>query len=519
MRAPPLLLVIATAPCGAFTPSRRRMELAQPTLSHPGVPWLRVARASVSTNEPGRQQPSPAILEELPPEISLEADASSGIEFGTDLPLVLDAVASLCDEYGLPLDVDNVKCDELPAQCQTVPGALGRVLLLRVRGLPGEYDLDEDEFWMQLKMDLSERIDTLLMGGAEKAVCSYQPILLSFRPQGDNCTIAEVIEKEAMEYGLRDEVSDFCSTEDETCFVHPMAFEINCYPSSFIKIDGAMVDTIEKPGEAHFDTSSVLVFDKLMDDKLRRRLLNIVKGYPEDHSGAEGDWDDIENGPDPTRWVRGGLTDVVAVEQNEACWGLRDEGVTDICDGNHPAIAEFESRIINLFPDFVVSRLPEAVLGGCVSPLTANAPTHGDSFDYHIDADPMQVPPSPWADVFGRYPNRSRGKPRFVSCLAYLSEDWDAAVLGAPTRFRDPPTGETIDVLPRPGRCVVMDQDVSHTVTAPEATAGRRPRYSLVWKLVLHPRGEGGDVDLACGRGSMWPEPTIVGSAREESPL
>ena len=33
-----------------------------------------------------------------------------------------------------------------------------------------------------------------------------------------------------------------------------------------------------------------------------------------------------------------------------------------------------------------------------------------------------------------------------------------------------------------------MDQDVTHCVTAPLEAAGPRPRYSLVWKLCLHPR-------------------------------
>jgi hypothetical protein len=78
-----------------------------------------------------------------------------------------------------------------------------------------------------------------------------------------------------------------------------------------------------------------------------------------------------------------------------------------------------------------------------------------------------------------------------LSCLVYLNDEWDEKEWGAPTRFLDPPTKETIDVLPKPGRCVIMDQDISHTVVAPNVEAGTRPRYSLVWKLVLHPTDEG----------------------------
>lgn len=78
-----------------------------------------------------------------------------------------------------------------------------------------------------------------------------------------------------------------------------------------------------------------------------------------------------------------------------------------------------------------------------------------------------------------------------LSCLVYLNDEWDEKEWGAPTRFLDPPTKETIDVLPKPGRCLIMDQDISHTVVAPNVEAGKRARYSLVWKLVLHPTDEG----------------------------
>jgi hypothetical protein len=258
------------------------------------------------------------------------------------------------------------------------------------------------------------------------------------------------------------------------------------------------------------------VFDNLVNPALRKRLLNVVKGNPEE---ANDEWNEVDFGPDPNRWERGGLMDVVDENGAETtsdgtCWGLTNDAIVDICFDHHPAIAEFESKLSQLFSDFVVSRLPEAVFGDCISPLTANAPTHGDTFEYHIDADPLQVPPSPWADVFGRYPNRSRGKPRFVSCLLYLNECWDTD-WGAPTRFLDPPTKKTIDVIPMPGRCVIMDQDISHTVVAPNVEAGKRPRYSLVWKLMLHPKTLTQDMkDLSCGRMQCWPDPVVVGSAK-----
>ena len=484
-------------------------------------------------------------------DISLEAFASSGIHCKSELPHILDTISTVCEEYGMPLkNTNNIiqhQCSELPSTVDSIPGVLGRVLLIKVHGVPVDYDLDENEIFSQLKIDLSERIDMMLSNseGTEYEASNIkqqnQPILLAFQTDDGNyddnntsTAISDAIEKEVLDYSLREGVDDVCQildddlsvdsllTTDIGCFIHPYQFEINCYPQMVIEIDGDMVQSSMHNAATHFDTSSILVFDKLLDKKLRKRLLNVVQGYPESHSEDDDDWNDIDNGPDPKRWVRGGLMDVVPDDnslQNDnndrrgSCWGLSDEAIMDICFGDHPAIAEFESKLSQLFPDFVVSRLPEAVLGECVSPLTANAPTHGDTFDYHIDADPYQVPPSPWADVFGRYPNRQKGKPRFVSCLVYLNDEWDAETFGAPTRFLDPPTKETIDVLPKPGRVVIMDQDISHTVVAPNAEAGKRPRYSLVWKLILHPTEENQDMDLSCGRKSLWPEPVVVGSA------
>ena len=45
--------------------------------------------------------------------------------------------------------------------------------------------------------------------------------------------------------------------------------------------------------------------------------------------------------------------------------------------------------------------------------------------------------------------------------------------------------GVGLVVRPKRGRAVLMDQDILHRVSAPSAAAGGRPRYSLVWKLVL----------------------------------
>jgi 2OG-Fe(II) oxygenase superfamily len=82
------------------------------------------------------------------------------------------------------------------------------------------------------------------------------------------------------------------------------------------------------------------------------------------------------------------------------------------------------------------------------------------------------------------------GNPRLVSMLLYLNSSWPMEN-GAETIFLDGPSDTGVAVRPKPGRVVLMDQDIMHRVSAPSRAAGR-PRYSLVWKLALLPAGGGG---------------------------
>ena len=56
-----------------------------------------------------------------------------------------------------------------------------------------------------------------------------------------------------------------------------------------------------------------------------------------------------------------------------------------------------------------------------------------------------------------------------------------------------------------PGRAVLMDQDVLHRVSMPSLQA-RRPRYSLVWKLVFSRREATDSVSAAEGAQSQREE-------------
>lgn len=90
------------------------------------------------------------------------------------------------------------------------------------------------------------------------------------------------------------------------------------------------------------------------------------------------------------------------------------------------------------------------------------------------------------------------GRPRFVSMLVYLNSAWPLDH-GAETLFLDGSSDSGLYVRPRPGRVVLMDQDIVHRVSAPSPLA-RRPRFSLVWKLLLSDSTTGGCPSLLLPR-------------------
>ncbi|KAG2443341.1 hypothetical protein HYH02_009405 [Chlamydomonas schloesseri] len=140
----------------------------------------------------------------------------------------------------------------------------------------------------------------------------------------------------------------------------------------------------------------------------------------------------------------------------------------------------------------------------------ANAAVHGDSYSWHVDADPSTLPyPSPWTLEYGQYVNREPGRPLFVSLLLYLNPTWERG-WDAETLFLDTPSDCGVLVRPKPYRAVLLDQDVLHRLSPPSAAAGGRPRYSLVWKLVFLPRRPGQRVSLAR---RDWGRPAPFGSA------
>jgi hypothetical protein len=444
--------------------------------------------------------------------IRLDAVASSGLD-DAELFVVLQAVQeAITNGVGLEVSCGTSSLIVTESPCpSSITGALGRVLMLQT-------NLDGDSIEV-VQNSIAEQMDHLLYSEPPALV---QPVLITVKnsileplsvadEQAAQQVLTSILEEEVEQYEMAKAVVSKHPSKD-SAFV----------PTIRVELDAAQtIDAFSST--TWWDTSSVLVFDDLVDEELRKGLLDVTLGRCKNNEPAD-DWDDVASGPNPKRWVRGGLLDIPDEnDQEEAasdeefgpCWGLRNEAIEEVCFEQHGAIEKFEGILSNLFPQYVVTRLPEAVFGASVSPLSANAPTAGDEFNYHIDGDPNLTPPSPWTDVYGRYPNRLRGKPRFMSCLLYLSDEWDED-WGAPTRFLDTPTDEAYDVLPRPGRCVLMDQDCSHTVVAPNPSAGKRPRYSLVWKLVLHPKTDGQDMTDLVGDRRKWPDPLLFGSANQD---
>ena len=363
---------------------------------------------------------------------------------------------------------------------------------------------------------VSEALDLIQAEGVVVCACSARPDP-SVRAETLPWILDAARARHVAEWRLRVPLA-MLSTGDES-----VACDGRWDAGRAIKVMHATIDGGDVSYGAHswFDVSEVVAVDGLVDEGLRERLLAAISAEGLGLASGGEPWHP-EEGPDPRVWLRGGLSDVPHEEgsadlegdtaNTAGGVGLSPEALERLCDEDNPpaAIVELQTRLARFLESanvglppadvassatpIIVSRMSDACFGGSITQIAANAPTAADgdgAFSWHIDADPMLLPPSPWTDAFGRYPNRALGKPRFVTALIYLSPQWEAA-WGAPTRFLDLPTGRVLDVQPAPGRVCLMDQDVTHAMSAPHRCAGSRPRYSLALKLVLHPNAPDG---------------------------
>ncbi|GMH93030.1 hypothetical protein TL16_g12516 [Triparma laevis f. inornata] len=233
------------------------------------------------------------------------------------------------------------------------------------------------------------------------------------------------------------------------------------------------------------DTSEIVSIDGLVCSSLRSSLLDLLS--PSDVEKREKKIDSIF-------WKKGAYDDVAG--EDGKGYGLNDEMMIALNSDNvePSAITELGRRVKGYLEDvndgcpIRLTKLPSSVFGPHVAPLGGNAPTHSDgsTFDWHIDGDPSLTPPGAFRDYYGLYNNRVGGdKPRFVSALVYLNEDWKEEWEGG-TEFLDLPSEETYKTRVKPGRVVLLDSDITHRVTTPNKLAGEdRPRYSIVLKLLI----------------------------------
>jgi len=139
--------------------------------------------------------------------------------------------------------------------------------------------------------------------------------------------------------------------------------------------------------------------------------------------------------------------------------------------------------------------------------IVYNASDETSTFRYHIDGCPVTLlhPQSAFAKAYGgNYANRTpmrddengaraSVKPRFVSLLVYLNDEWDPE-WGGETKFLDEDSQIGLLVAAKPGRVVLFDSDVKHSV-CPTTTSSsdsnnnnNNKRFSLVMKLIALPK-------------------------------
>ena len=252
----------------------------------------------------------------------------------------------------------------------------------------------------------------------------------------------------------------------------------------------------------------VVVLDGLVDDALRADLLRLLLGDARGgaaggggaHAAAPNDLAAPSiHEPPAGRWERT-TVDSAGLPRT---WGIRPRLLRALERRPPRSLIEVHTRLARLYPEYDVARIeaaavaPAARCGGSggeggeggqfvYSSLVANAAVYGHCFCWHVDADPAEMPPSAWRDAYGDYTNGASGRPLLVSLLVYVDDEWRRE-WDAETLFLDDERGVGVLVQPRPGRCVLMHQDVLHRVSAP-SLAARRPRYSLVLRLCLVPK-------------------------------
>ncbi len=256
---------------------------------------------------------------------------------------------------------------------------------------------------------------------------------------------------------------------------------------------------------------NLVVLDGLFGEAERRELVKVALGEDGDKPAE----------PPSSMWERA----TADGKDLPLSWGPNSDVLKRLSSGQTPIVCEIWSRLCLMYPEYNICLQPgndnfidprdgqgTEPKHACW-PVVGNAPVHGDTFRYHYDGDPASFPNSNWTRQFGRYVNHEPGKPLFVSLLVYLNRFWPKRFL-AETLFLDDDTDTGVYVRPKGYRCVLMDQDLMHRISAPSREAPT-PRYSIVWKLLFVPKSAGVTPTVARPE---WGRPVAFGSTSTASP-
>ncbi|GIL79132.1 hypothetical protein Vretifemale_8519 [Volvox reticuliferus] len=189
-----------------------------------------------------------------------------------------------------------------------------------------------------------------------------------------------------------------------------------------VTLDACIVP--DATGAARVDKAHLVVIDDFISEGDRIGLLDFIT-----HPG----WD-VLMPPPGDKWDRATRDSATA----SPTWGLRDEWLRKLATTNLPARLEVQSRLQLLYPNYLIAHMPsdkiqiqtrasqdtvarqdpdwiqipvddaneDAAPAGSIvdcNQFVANAAMCGDTFSWHVDADPSTLPyPSPWTQAYGQ---------------------------------------------------------------------------------------------------------------------
>ena len=177
-------------------------------------------------------------------------------------------------------------------------GATGRVLLLQACK---DFDDHQDDVMLEnVSCAMSQTLDTLIYNNPPLL---SQPVLISI--QTDSFLQEETSIRKALVSSIQNQVTEY---EMAIPLAYNPKLSTHCIPSLHVEVDGAFIQDLN--GKSVWDTSTILVFDNFVSKRLAKTTAQHVVLGQDDDSSSSSAWNDIQDGPDPRRWTRGGLVDI-----------------------------------------------------------------------------------------------------------------------------------------------------------------------------------------------------------------